>query len=705
MLPGTLIRYKVMSTNNDILDIYRIFISLKRGYKIILISMGVFLGLAFLYLLITPSQYTAKASILLDRSQADTVAALSSTKSSSFENAAIESQVEIIKSRRIIEQAMQYLYSESEMEALKNDFKVHEATLSQLIKGLRANREGETHVITLRYTHTDPKIAADRANAFAEAYIYDQVNYFSEGSVKTATWLENKIEALRQKSIESASAVQEFRIKYDLIDNNGQTINEQRIQSVNAKLGDARARADAAHVRYMHSKNIIEKNDISAAVAEAFNNDVINSIRAKYLENQARLTRLIATLGQDHVAVKNQKKVLEESRNVIFGEMKRIVQSNQNDFEVAKAEAESLEKTLNELITLKIKNDSFKFELEALEKEAQTHQNLYDDYLEKFQMVNQQQSFPVSQSRIITYAMPPQGKSHPKSFLILGLALILGTGVGVFLALLKDNFDKTIKRAGQVESELGLFFLGFLPKFEQNNPSAKVVAGDCLFKNREFSNSVSSARSLHADTSHNIQLVVDKKLGCDSGRVIGVASDTPGSGKSITASNLALYIAQSGASCLLIDADIRNPMLSGANRIKRSSAVEDVRINTLPLGEHIAQDQKTGLYVLPTHVINQITEQEIQSLVRDARTQFDYVILDLPPLSASSDTARYIDDIDGFILALEWGETKANSLKFHLKQSGIQNKTIIGVVISQTDMTEMAQNYSHRVYPEYVSVS
>lgn len=693
-----------MSNADDALNLYRIYSSLKRGIKIIAICTGVTFSLGLLYVTTTTPKYTSAATILLDRTQAETVAELSSNARRSFEHAAIESQVELIKSRRIAEKALEYLFSEAERKALNENYKEREAMLKRLQSNLRVQREGESHVITLRFTDEDPKGSADRANAFAEAYIYDQVNFFSEGSVKTATWLQNKIESQREKSITATKAVQKFRLENDLIDSNGRTINEQRLTNMNVQLSQAKADVAAAEVRYAHSKRIVDNNDINAAVAEAFENDVISGIRAKYLENEARLSRLITNLGEDHNAVKNQRAVLEETRAVIFGEMKRIVQSRQNELEVARAEASSIEISLKDLIDKKVQGDGKKFELEALEKEADTHQSLYEEFLEKFETVNQQQSFPVAQSRVITYAVPPLDKSHPKTPILLALSLILGGGLGVFLALLKDNFDATVRRAGQVESSLGLFFLGFLPKLAATVSTGKGPKKS-LFKYKAYKQAVEAPRSIHADTSRNIKLSIDKKMSGEESKVIGVISDTPHEGKSLTASNLALHAAKTGTACLLIDADLQHPVLSRNNALQQADNVDSTVCKNLSFKDRLICDPKTNLFILPSTPGNEVTEEEMKQMIEEARNVFDYVIVDMPPLSTGSSAASIAQVVQSFLVTLEWGKTLPNRLKFHLKQSGIEQDKIVGAVISETDMKEMEEKYSHKVYSEYVSIS
>ena len=694
---------------DDILSLERVFSAIKRGQRYVFISTAVFLSVATLYVSTTTPQYTSMTSILLDPAQAKTVSDLSSKVRRGTEKASMLSQVELVKSRRILEKALQYLYSDKKMEEINNDFVRRERAISGLKRGLRVYREGESYILNIKYMASDPNVAADRANALAEAYVYDQMNFFSEGSEKTVRWLRGKIEQLRQDSIQADIGIQKFRVKNNLINTGSRTVTEQQLIGLNSKLGDTKAATASAYVKYMHSQDIIDKEDMSAAVAEAFDNDVINNIRREYISDQQRLLKLVRTLGPEHRAVTDLKKELKESQNVIFSEMRRITKSYQNQYEVMLAKEKSLEVSLEKLINIKVKNDGQIFELEALEKEAEVLKNIHNDYLAKLERVSQQESYPVAESRIISRAVAPLRKSHPKSFLLIGVAIILGIGFGVFVALLMDNFDKSFKRAGQVESAAGLFFLGFFPQMSDANIAKfRKALGKSIFSNPQYTQSVSSPLSLQAETCRNIKSILDKKDNSETCKVIGVISDSPHVGKSIAASNLALFIAQSQKKCLLIDSDLRNPVLSSGN-FKLDKGLAYALSNKSLDSDVLLHDQVTNLYVLPADKDGQsltsaATADDMRAFLESCKKTFDYIIIDLPPLSATSDASGLSKFIDNFLLVLEWGKSKPNSLNFHIKQSDIPKDKVLGAVLGQADMNKMVKNYDHNIYPEYTSI-
>jgi len=686
---------------DDILSLPRLVSNIRREWKIVTVSILVFLCLALLYVFLAPAKYTAKTSILLDPAQSRAVADISDKAIREYEATEIVSQIELIKSRGVAIKAYEYMQTDGLEKVNAPD----EAILSDIRKGLNVYREGLSHVLSITYTAKDPQVAAIRANAFAEAYRYDQINSFSQDSVKTTKWLQGQIDTLRQQSIEANEKIQKFRTDNNLVESaNGVSVNDIQFSNLTSSLSAAKADATTARVRYQHSVDIVRNKNITAAVAEAFDNDVINNVRAQYLEDQKKLLELTRTLGSQHQAVGRLKKRISESRNVIFAEMKRLSQSYKSEYEIALARQKSLDADLRDLMDTQLSNGGHEFELDALEKEAKSYADLHDESLKKFETMQQQKTFPTSAVRVITKAVKPMSKSHPKSAIILGLALIFGTGLGILLALLKDSFDSSFKRAGQVENTTGMHFLGFFPTF-----SSKAIttpkASDLL--DGEYSQSVDVPMSLQAETCRNVKSTLQRK--CDKPcKVIGVVSDNPNPAKSVSASNLALHLANTKSKCLLIDGDLRHPTLTLNNLGRVENGLGSVLSQSSDLQSAVVKDPKTGLHMLAAEDGRQyqdmglVSTDNMKSLITQVKDQFDYIVIDLPPLSVTSDASFSSVFIDHFLVVLEWGKSKPNNLEFVLKINEIPKEKILGAVLGQADMKKMAKNYGHNLHADYV---
>ena len=687
--------------NDDILSIPRLFASVKRELLLVLAVLALFLGLAILYLFLTKPLYMAQTSILIDPVKAETVSELSSKARGRFEGAAITSKMEVIKSRRVSLKAYNAVMNSNQAD-------IDEGTLNEFRDGLKVFREGDSYVLTVRYTAESPKMAAKGANAFAQAYVDDQLSSFSEDAGKAEGWLKEKIETLRQQSMAANMAVQDFRKENNIIQSYGdRSVNDQQLSNINNRLSDAKAEVASKRVQYLHARNIVEKRDINAAVAQAFDNDVINNIRAEYLSDKQRLLKLRRNLGNDHQTVKNLDSKLAEARSVIFAEMKRIAQSYKSEYEVALAKESSLKGNLDGLVGQKIDNAGQSFELAALEKEAESFSVLYDEYLQKYQVMQQQQSFPVAEASIISRAMAPKNKSHPKIPLILGMALILGTGLGVFLALIKDNMDNSFKRAGQVEGSTDMHFLGFFPKVKKQLGASQASS----FGNAVYAQSVDEPSSVQAETCQKIEVSLQRKAPDVGGQVIGVSADNPHDAKSVTAANLALYLASSGHKCLLIDADVRNPDLTDQNIGQVKLGLNAVLSKNVTPSQAITRDTKTQLSVLPAEIVyeagkpNLVHTKAMRELIAAVKMQFDYIVVNLPAMSATSDASSSISYVDHFLFVLEWAKSKPNAFNFMLKTNDIPTDKALGVVLGQADMKQLAKNYGHKVHKQYTKAA
>lgn len=699
--------------NHGLIDIKHILMTVWRYHRLIGCVLSGFVALALLYILITPPRYTAETMILLDRNKANAAADLSSATQKEFESSFVESQVEIVKSRKIAGAVLETLASDEYITALANeDMVTQEQLIGQLRNGLRVGRVGTTYVLSIRYTASNPLDAANIANAYAHAYMLDQVDSGQGTSATGAEWLQKRLEELREKAVKANEAVQEFRKQHNLYEASGEAINETQLAEMNNQLGAARAESAAARARYEFSQKVLKNKDVNAAIAEALDNDVINNIRTSYLESKKNLSELVRTVGNDHISVKNMRQSIREYESLIFKEMERIAQSQHSAYQVALAREEMLEKRLKDLIDVKSGSEGLMTQLRGLQKEADTHETLYESYLEKFEAVSQRQSFPLAESRVISEATMPLGASHPRKLLIIGVAVILGMGFGVLFALYREFTDHSLRTASQVREMLGTSFLGFFPMLERSEKPAKRARRNAFeFKDKSNTEAIDNPFSIHAETARKVKAYIDRDLEENGCKIIGIISSAPNEGKSTVAINLALAFAKTGAPCLLIDADVRNPTIRQEAFEEEIKGLGDVFAKDVSMGDALIREARTGLAILPalgksTEVtLEHINPVEMGILLKLYAEQFRYIILDLPPVTATSDVYSLSPHIDHYVVVAEWGKTQWDKLETALKDNDIRSDKVLGVVLNKADMEQLIRYYDHKIYAEYTAYS
>ncbi len=692
-------------------DFARLYLSIKKYYRVLLWTIGTCLLAASIYILVTPKKYTAEAVVLMDRDQLGIAAEISSSTQKGFEASFLESQVEIIKSRSITTSVLRETGNTEYLSAVDmDDIESQEEIILKHIDDLAVRQIGETYVLAIRYSTLSPKEAADIANAYAEAYIRDQMQASQEASQKGSVWLQEKISELRDKSREANFKVNSFRKEHGLFDSGGKLINETQLSELNSRLGESRADTASALARYEYSKKVVETRNIDAATAEALDNDVINTVRSAYLSSKKRYAELSRDLGAEHAAVRGLVAEIKDYEKLIFGEMERIAQSQLSSYSVALAREKALESSLSQLLDVKVGNDALISELAGLLKESETYEKLYEGYLEKFEQIAKSESFPISGTRIITKASPPISNSHPKVLLIIAVALVIGAGVGVVSIIYLDATDGTIRSGQHVRDRIGISFLGYFPliAFKERRKKSRPSSREAFrFFDPPKIEAVRNPLSISAETLRKSRALIDKRRKSERGCVIGVVSLVPNEGKTTVSVNLALSLAKSGAGCLLVDGDIRNPTIRQEHVEEPLTGLGDVLLKKVGLGDVLLKEASTGLSILSSQgssaepVLETINSTIVKKLFSEYVKHFKYIVLDLPPFAASSDALAFSQSIDFYLVVTEWGKTKWDELNLALEQNEIDREKVLGVVINKADVEKLKRFYGFQVYPEY----
>lgn len=287
-------------------------------------------------------------------------------------------------------------------------------------------------------------------------------------------------------------------------------------------------------------------------------------------------------------------------------------------------------------------------------------------------------------------ASVPSAPVVPEKKKNLALGLGLGAILGVGLALLRDQLDRSIKSPEVVEEVTGTSVVGYIP-FDKNLASAHVISFDT-----DNSGTAEGFRKLRT----NLQfLAVDQPP-----RLIVVTSTSPSEGKSTTAINVALSLAEAERNVVLVDGDFRRPRLAKYLDLVGSVGLSTVLSGSASLDEVLQETSFSHLTVLtagssppnPSELLGSLTAKRTFS---DLRTMFDYVIVDSPPLLAVTDGAILAAEADGAIVAVRAGETKRDQLAHAIGVLRDVDANVLGAVLTMLPTRGSGSyNYSYNYY-------
>ena len=283
---------------------------------------------------------------------------------------------------------------------------------------------------------------------------------------------------------------------------------------------------------------------------------------------------------------------------------------------------------------------------------------------------------------------------NPRRNIAGGLAVGLLAGVG--LALLRDRLDNTVKGRPMLEEITGVGLVGSIPLDKDTRKQPAI----------SFENNNSAIAEAFRKLRTNLQFIhVDHPP-----RVMVITSSTPNEGKSVTAINIALALAEAEYNVVLVDGDMRRPSLDKYLDLVGSVGFSTVLSGGASLAEVLQTTKYPNLTVLtagttPPNPSELLNSQAAEKVLNELREQFDYVIIDTSPLLAVTDGAILATKCDGVLIMDRFGETKREQLSHAVDTLESVGATLLGAVFTMTPSRGSSYYYSYHGYGDDVSRS
>ncbi len=720
----------------------------RRQYQVLLLGPAVAIAFALLYLLVTPAQYTATATLLIDSGTLRVLQnQLQPQGDIPLDTLQVGSQVEILASRKIALAVVKDLKLAEDPEFLETGWSLsrlfwrttvdtiakadrEQRALDEFLSRRNISRGERTYALNISYTSHSPVLAAKIANAIAEAYIDDQLGAKYQTINRASAWLQDRIGELKAKVAAADRQVLEFKERNNIVDvgtpaagTSSRLIGEQQLFELNSQLATVRGATSEAKARLDRIEQVRKMDVSEAAVADSLKNEVITRLRNQYLDLSAREANLSARYGPDHATAINLRNQMEELSRNIGGELKRIAASYHSDYEIAKTREENLERALASLVSEGQVTNRDRLGLAELESSAKIYHAIYNSFLQRYMEAIQQQSFPITDARVISSAAAPTRKSKPITSLVLAIAATMGIIASVGVASLREATDGVFRTGQQAEQVLRAKCLSVIPRATAQAvrslpPPARSIAGtthpdddpfrlpkppsgdavaaaalDYDFVDPLKRRAVDDPLSVFTEAFRAIKVTAWLRSATQKNAIIGITSTLPGEGKSTVASNLALLMADAGKRVILVDADLRNPTLARSLTPSPTVGWMDVLAAKADLSQVIGRERGTGLAFLPllfeeqpNHSDEILSSQAFRDLIDQLCRQYDHVIVDLPPIAPVVDVRAIAPLIDSLLFVVEWGSTTIKAVRRHLMAEPELHDRLLGVVLNKADL-------------------
>lgn len=713
----------------------------RRHWKLVVLAGLIALVAAGVHYAITPKQYMASATILIERRNLTPVGGSANPWFENFWNLEFyPTQYELLQSRGLAERVVRSMDlmsdpafnpgASAEKGAGATTAEEDEATLGQLALqlkgGLSVDPVRNTQLVLLSYRSSSPEFAAKAVNAFAESFIDMGVEDRYASAGKASTFLSSQIETLKQEITEKESQLQAFSRSTDIVTLDPQSnVTLQRLRSLNDSLME---------LKKMHIEKESRYHEMMSGppetLADSLAPGVIGGLRTQQIQREQQYQTKLKTFKPEWPEMVALKTEIEEGRQNLESAIREMVQKARStawaDYQTVLRQEQSIAGELETIKREAIDQSSSAVQFTNLKVEIETRRELLDELLRRqseTEVAVRLQDTRESNVRIIDHALVPGGPFRPSLRKDLTYGLLFGLLLGIGAALLIEFLDRTVKTPEEVERRFGLATLAVIqdiadvgktygysaygygygygdpPTGEQPRVRAgrkKAAAGGWLEKKKGTPGGGTPQielvpherpRTLISESYRSLRTALLLSSAREL-KVVAVTSAMAGEGKTATAANLAVVLAQLGRPVLIMDCDLRKPRLHQVFKISNRVGLVNQLTGTADLDTVIVPTEVPNLWVLPSgptppNPSELLASDRLRELLRTLRGRFDYVIVDTPPALAVTDATLVGALADGVVLTLRSHKVtreEARLVRDRLRQADIK---VLGAVLNR----------------------
>ncbi len=560
--------------------------------------------------------------------------------------------------------------------------------------GLMVSPVPNTKIVSISYRHPNPVVAKIVANAAVKAYMDELLEIKLASSSYSLQWMSSKADQEREKLEWAERALQQYMRDNDLVTvENRLSVQPQKLSEFSSQL--SRAEAERKEVEALLGQIRAAGNDFDKLenIPVFAENKVLKDLREKVYKARQNIVELSKKFGPKHPTMTKANEELGNLQNERRFEVRRIISSTENAYELADSRARNLQElidqTKDELLDL---NEKY-IQYSILKREVDSSRMLYDTLqasIKKEGVTDQSQSVNIW---VVKEADLPMAPSSPNKGRILMLGLILGVFGGVGLAFLIEYLDNTVKSETELERRYGVPVLGSVAQLTK--PDERI---ESYIVRQPLSPLAESYRLVRSSL---LLSSAEKPPG-----VILVTSMMQAEGKTATTINLARILAQGGKKVLVIDCDLRRPRMHSIFTVRNESGLSSYLsgnspkaiIGTVP-GEEIALLVSGPKPPNPSELLG---SRKMEELLASVRQRFDFVLLDSPPVQTVTDSLALSRVADGTIVVVRFGKTTYEMLNGGLKKLADVRGQVLGFVLNGLKMSD-ARGYYYGYTSSYAS--
>jgi capsular exopolysaccharide synthesis family protein len=574
----------------------------------------------------------------------------------------------------------------------------------------------ETRLIDIKFTHTVPDVTSKVVNAIAETYVFSNLEKRTEANSTTGDFLQKRIAELQQQIRTAEERLVNYAKNNQIIslDPNQNTVVE-RLAGLNQQLLEAENDRKTAEAAY----NAAKVPTAADALVDSESKQA-GEIESKLVELRQKRAQLLVDATEEAPEVKEVDQQIGELERQLKDSRTRksntLLTNLHTRYQQTLEREQSLRKAFEQQRAQTLSQNEAAINYKIIQQEIETNKSLLKGLLQGAKENDVVMAGKPNNISIVDYALTPDSPVGPNRARTIFLAFFLSIGLGLGLALFLEYLDDTVHSTEEVERLLHLPALAVIPSV--GGAARRRVLPGTTARTRALQKHTNGngngnaellmnvdGRSPLAEAYRHLRTSVLLSTAGRAPKSLLVTSSLPGEGKTTTAVNTAISLAQTGASVVIIDADMRRPRLQSIFGMHGQLGLSSILSSDVSEADMLAMvglDEASGLSVLtsgpiPPNPAELLGSDQMRRLLAALQANYTHVVIDSPPVSSFTDGVLISTMVDGVLLVVHGGRSSRHIVRRSKQLLNDVGAKIFGVVLNNVNL----QSHDYYYYQSY----
>ena len=550
-----------------------------------------------------------------------------------------------------------------------------------------------TRLARVLFTWEDPELAARALHYLVKSYIEEYRRRRLGVTADGLAALKTKGDDLRPRVEKQAQALQQFIADQNMVSlEENQDIVKERLKEISTNLTRVESARIQLESRYESIRVALTGQRALDDLPEVNSDPVIRDLKLELVKVVQEINNFGDRFGANHPEMRRMSARRDVLKGRLTEEIEGILARAEADLDRVRRQEQELKRSLADQEKKVMAQSRMAVQYNMLRDGYESSNESYKTIIKRIEEIEIASAAGTKEDNVFEIAEPkvPTTPSFPRKLQSLILAMLVGLILGVGLSFLLHALDGSVKTVDDVEKELGIPVLGFVPVVDRNEVGEGVVELYGLEHPRgPFAEAF---RSLHTSMAL-------ARAGAPLRRLL-VTSPSPGEGKDLISVNLGISLARSGRRVLIVDCDMRRPRQHKIFGVSASPGLSNLLAGE-PVENPVSRTLATqvpGLSLLPSgpvppNPVELISSPRMTELLDALGSHFDVLVVNSPPLMAVSDSVILSGMVEGTVVVVRAFSTRLEDARRALEMLHRADASLLGVALNLVDVPRYAGGY------------